>query len=76
MEEINNNENHFKPNRLKLNKNISWRTCVAMKKNLITMTECNALSLQSGDDEGNLTFSQLKTNKLVQSENKKQTPST
>lgn len=45
-----------------------------MKKNLITMTECKALPLQSGDDEGSSTFSQLKTNKLVHSEEKKQTP--
>lgn len=47
-----------------------------MKKNLITMTECKALPLQSGDEEGSSTLSQLKTNKLVHSEEKKQTPST
>lgn len=41
-----------------------------MKKNLITMTECKALPLQSGDDEGSSIFSQLKTNKLVHSEEK------
>lgn len=35
------------------------------------MTECKALPLQSGDDEGRSTFSQLKTNKLVHSEEKK-----
>lgn len=34
------------------------------------MTECKALPLQSGDEEGSSTLSQLKTNKLVHSEEK------
>lgn len=47
-----------------------------MKKNLITTTECKALPLQSGDDQGSSIFSQLKTNKLVHSEEKKLNRST